>query len=249
MYSSPVFYTILYHLRLDCQRRGHQLLRAPSHYQAAALSPGSTCTVAPVNSVFLVGFLRWWWWWWCQHCLQVYQAFRISVAGQCKVQKGTFLFFCCCVSYQYHALTALVPLQRGCPTCMWWRCHGSGRIPSPRPGELYLLWFFFSSSLAESCISLTHSLTHSLWVCPPSMPSLTEISGMLHTSRPDNSSDVLLQLHTAPNCMYKVKAQLKKHSFHIFVAKNKENKEKKKESKNEIQTNKAAAIYWQWFSR
>lgn len=42
--------------------------------------------------------------------------------------------------------------------------------------------------------------------CPvsTSVPSVTEISGMLHTSRPDNSSDVLLQLHTAPNCQYKV---------------------------------------------
>ncbi|XP_027878010.1 GPI inositol-deacylase isoform X1 [Xiphophorus couchianus] len=37
-----------------------------------------------------------------------------------------------------------------------------------------------------------------------SAPSATEISGMLHTSRPDNSSSVLLQLHTAPNCQYKV---------------------------------------------
>ncbi|KAM7407872.1 hypothetical protein PAMA_003572 [Pampus argenteus] len=37
-----------------------------------------------------------------------------------------------------------------------------------------------------------------------SVPSVTEISGMLHTSRPDNSSGVLLQLHTAPNCQYKV---------------------------------------------
>lgn len=37
-----------------------------------------------------------------------------------------------------------------------------------------------------------------------SVPSLTEISGMLHTSRPDNGSDVLLQLHTAPNCHYRV---------------------------------------------
>ncbi|KAM6978140.1 GPI inositol-deacylase [Tautogolabrus adspersus] len=37
-----------------------------------------------------------------------------------------------------------------------------------------------------------------------SVPSVTEISGMLHTSRPDNTSGVLLQLHTAPNCQYKV---------------------------------------------
>ncbi|KAM4731535.1 GPI inositol-deacylase [Anableps anableps] len=37
-----------------------------------------------------------------------------------------------------------------------------------------------------------------------SVPSAAEISGMLHTSRPDNASSVLLQLHTAPNCQYKV---------------------------------------------
>uniref|UniRef100_A0A3B4FZ53 GPI inositol-deacylase n=1 Tax=Pundamilia nyererei TaxID=303518 RepID=A0A3B4FZ53_9CICH len=36
------------------------------------------------------------------------------------------------------------------------------------------------------------------------VPSVTEISGMLHTSRPDNTSGALLQLHTAPNCQYKV---------------------------------------------
>uniref|UniRef100_A0A8C4NLU3 GPI inositol-deacylase n=1 Tax=Dicentrarchus labrax TaxID=13489 RepID=A0A8C4NLU3_DICLA len=36
-----------------------------------------------------------------------------------------------------------------------------------------------------------------------SVPSVTEISGMLHTRRPDNTSGVLLQLHTAPNCQYK----------------------------------------------
>uniref|UniRef100_A0A8C6WMV2 GPI inositol-deacylase n=1 Tax=Neogobius melanostomus TaxID=47308 RepID=A0A8C6WMV2_9GOBI len=35
-------------------------------------------------------------------------------------------------------------------------------------------------------------------------PSVTEISGMLHTSRPDNSSSAVLQLHTSPNCQYKV---------------------------------------------
>ncbi|KAM6986217.1 LOW QUALITY PROTEIN: GPI inositol-deacylase [Aplochiton taeniatus] len=37
-----------------------------------------------------------------------------------------------------------------------------------------------------------------------SVPSVTEISGMLHTSRPDDTSSVLLQLHTAPNCQYKI---------------------------------------------
>lgn len=186
-------YSILYHIRLDCQRRGHQLLWAPSDHQAAALSPGSTCTVAPVNSVFLVGFLRWWWWWWCQHCLQVYQAFTISIAGQCKVQKGTFWFCCCCVFYEHHALTALVPLQKGCPTCTWWRCHGSGRTPSLRPGELSLLWFFFSFSLA--CISLTHSLTHCgsvLPVCPRSPRSQGCCTPAAQTTAPTSCSNSTL---------------------------------------------------------
>ncbi|XP_047670998.1 GPI inositol-deacylase [Tachysurus fulvidraco] len=36
------------------------------------------------------------------------------------------------------------------------------------------------------------------------IPSVTEISGMLHTSRKDNSSSALLQLHAAPNCQYKI---------------------------------------------
>ncbi|XP_030642693.1 GPI inositol-deacylase [Chanos chanos] len=36
------------------------------------------------------------------------------------------------------------------------------------------------------------------------VPSVTEISAMLHTQRPDNSSSAILQLHTAPNCQYKV---------------------------------------------
>ncbi|XP_036417811.1 GPI inositol-deacylase isoform X2 [Colossoma macropomum] len=36
------------------------------------------------------------------------------------------------------------------------------------------------------------------------IPSVTEISGMLHMPRHDNTSSALLQLHTAPNCQYKV---------------------------------------------
>ncbi|XP_053351875.1 GPI inositol-deacylase [Clarias gariepinus] len=36
------------------------------------------------------------------------------------------------------------------------------------------------------------------------IPSATEISGMLHTNRQDNTSSALLQLHTAPNCQYKI---------------------------------------------
>uniref|UniRef100_A0A672NPT8 GPI inositol-deacylase n=1 Tax=Sinocyclocheilus grahami TaxID=75366 RepID=A0A672NPT8_SINGR len=37
-----------------------------------------------------------------------------------------------------------------------------------------------------------------------SIPSVSEIYSMLHSSRPDNATSALLQLHTAPNCQYKV---------------------------------------------
>lgn len=37
-----------------------------------------------------------------------------------------------------------------------------------------------------------------------SIPSVSEIYSMLHSSSPDNASSALLQLHTAPNCQYKV---------------------------------------------
>ncbi|TSM60577.1 GPI inositol-deacylase [Bagarius yarrelli] len=36
------------------------------------------------------------------------------------------------------------------------------------------------------------------------LPSVTEISAMLHTSRQDNTSSALFQLHAAPNCQYKI---------------------------------------------
>lgn len=77
---------------------------------------------------------------------QVYQAFRITVASQCK-------------------------------------------MPKERLSDVYRLkvpWFREDSLTTISA------------------PSVTEISGMLHTSRPDNSSCAILQLHTAPNCQYKV---------------------------------------------
>ncbi|XP_061697618.1 GPI inositol-deacylase [Syngnathoides biaculeatus] len=82
-----------------------------------------------------------------QHFHQVYQAFRINVASQCKVQKV--------------------------------------RVP-PSVYRMQVPWFLEDSLVTAS------------------VPSVTEISGMLHTNRPDNSSSVLLQLHTAPNCQYKV---------------------------------------------
>lgn len=80
------------------------------------------------------------------HFHQVYQAFRISVASQCR---GT-----------------------------------RDRLPSVY--RIRVPWFREDSFTTAST------------------PSLAEISAMLHTSRPDNASTVLLQLHTAPNCQYKV---------------------------------------------
>ncbi|XP_053733811.1 GPI inositol-deacylase [Synchiropus splendidus] len=82
-----------------------------------------------------------------QHFRQVYQAFRISVASHCKLQKAD-------------------------------RLPNVYRMKAP--------WFREDSLTTVS------------------IPSVTEISGMLHTSSPDNTSSVVLQLHTAPNCQYKV---------------------------------------------
>lgn len=121
----------------EWQRRETQTVTVPVPH---VLSLGWTVSDVAIGSSGLLHTVR------LQHFHQVYQAFRISVAGQCKVQKE--------------------------------------RLP-----DVYVVkvpWFREDS------------------VTTASLPSLTEISGMLHTSRPDNSSDVLLQLHTAPNCMYKV---------------------------------------------
>ncbi|KAL2081141.1 hypothetical protein ACEWY4_022994 [Coilia grayii] len=63
------------------------------------------------------------------------------------------------------------------------------RVSKDRPASVYRLkvpWFREDSFTTAST------------------PSVTEISGMLHTSRPDNTSSALLLLHTAPNCQYKV---------------------------------------------
>ncbi|XP_064166223.1 GPI inositol-deacylase isoform X2 [Anguilla rostrata] len=81
-----------------------------------------------------------------QHFHQVYQAFRITIVGQCKAAKD--------------------------------------RLPSVY--RLTVPWF------REDSFSTA------------SLPSVTEIAAMLHTSRPGNTSSALLQLHTAPNCQYKI---------------------------------------------
>uniref|UniRef100_A0A8C9V108 GPI inositol-deacylase n=1 Tax=Scleropages formosus TaxID=113540 RepID=A0A8C9V108_SCLFO len=104
------------------------------------LSLGFTVSDVTLNSTGLLHTVQ------LQHFHQVYQAFRITIVGQCKAAKD--------------------------------------RLPSVY--RLVVPWFredFFTTA---------------------NVPSVTEIAGMLHTSRPDNSSSVLLQLHTAPNCQYKV---------------------------------------------
>ncbi|XP_071334031.1 GPI inositol-deacylase [Trachinotus anak] len=121
----------------EWQRQESQTLSVPAPH---VLSFGLTVSDVTVNSSGLLHTIE------LQHFHQVYQAFRINVASQCKVHKD--------------------------------RLSNVYRIMVP--------WF------------REHSLT------TVSVPSVTEISGMLHTSRPDNTSGVLLQLHTAPNCQYKV---------------------------------------------
>ncbi|KAJ8410602.1 hypothetical protein AAFF_G00195060 [Aldrovandia affinis] len=80
------------------------------------------------------------------HFHQIYQAFRITIVGQCKAAKD--------------------------------------RLPSVY--RLTVPWFKEDSFTTAN------------------LPSVTEMAGMLHTSHPSNTSSVLLQLHTAPNCQYKV---------------------------------------------
>nr|XP_020462155.1 GPI inositol-deacylase [Monopterus albus] len=121
----------------EWQRQESQTLSVPVPH---VLSFGLTVSDVTLNSSGLLHTIE------MQHFHQVYQAFRINVASQCKVHKD--------------------------------RLSSVYRIKVP--------WF------REDTLTTV------------SMPSLTEISGMLHTSRRDNTSSVLLQLHTAPNCQYKV---------------------------------------------
>ncbi|XP_069052617.1 GPI inositol-deacylase isoform X1 [Lepisosteus oculatus] len=68
------------------------------------------------------------------------------------------------------------------------QCKGTrGRLPSVY--RLQVPWFREDSFTAAS------------------VPSVTEIFAKLHTSRPDNSSSAILQLHTSPDCQYKVSVQ------------------------------------------
>uniref|UniRef100_A0A3Q3XMC9 GPI inositol-deacylase n=1 Tax=Mola mola TaxID=94237 RepID=A0A3Q3XMC9_MOLML len=124
----------------EWQRRESQTLTVPVPH---VLSFGLTVSDVTVNSSGLLHTIR------LQHFHQVYQAFRINIASQCKEQKGTFVLL-------------------------------------PNVYVMNVPWF------REDTFTTV------------SVPSVAEISGMLHTSRPDNSSHVLLLLHTAPNCQYKV---------------------------------------------
>ncbi|KAM4561752.1 GPI inositol-deacylase isoform 1-T1 [Fundulus diaphanus] len=104
------------------------------------LSFGVTASDVTVNSSGLLHNIQ------LLHFHQVYQAFRITVASQCR---GT-----------------------------------RDRLPSAY--RMRVSWFREDSFTTAST------------------PSAADIPAMLHTSRPDNASAVLLQLHTAPNCQYKV---------------------------------------------
>ncbi|XP_058478260.1 GPI inositol-deacylase [Solea solea] len=126
-----------YTVECEWQRQESQTLSVPVPH---VLSFGLTVSDVTVNSSGLLHAIE------LQHFHQVYQAFRITVASQCKVHKD--------------------------------------RLPNVY--RIMVPWF------REDTLTTA------------SVPSVTEISGMLHTSRPDNTSSVLLQIHTAPNCQYKV---------------------------------------------
>ncbi|KAG7503172.1 GPI inositol-deacylase [Solea senegalensis] len=126
-----------YMVECEWQRQESQTLSVPVPH---VLSFGLTVSDVTVNSSGLLHAIE------LQHFHQVYQAFRITVASQCKVHKD--------------------------------------RLPNVY--RIMVPWF------REDTLTTA------------SVPSVTEISGMLHTSRPDNTSSVLLQIHTAPNCQYKV---------------------------------------------
>ena len=115
-------------------------------------------------------------------------------------------------------LISLFGLQNDCPAFTDSRSPGSERTPSLLQGRnccpLWspLSWLFkFADvqkrNLAVLCLYglfiYLYSFRFPLFLSL-SIPSITEISGMLHTSRPVNTSSARLLLHTAPNCQYKV---------------------------------------------
>lgn len=124
-------------MECEWQREESQTIPVPVPH---VLSFGLTVSDVTINSTGLLHTVQ------LQHFHQVYQAFRITVVSQCKVNKE--------------------------------------RLPSIY--RLKVPWFREDSFTTAS------------------IPSVTEISGMLHSSRLDNTSSALLLLHTAPNCQYKV---------------------------------------------
>ncbi|XP_077436084.1 GPI inositol-deacylase [Vanacampus margaritifer] len=126
------------HFTVECEWQRQQSLALSVPH---VLSFGLTASEMTVLSSGLFHTIK------LQDFHEVYQAFRINVASQCKVQK---------VNSSASVYRIKVP------------------------------WFM------EDVLTTA------------SVPSVTEISGMLHTNRPDNESSVVLQLHTAPNCQYKV---------------------------------------------
>ncbi|XP_037095386.1 GPI inositol-deacylase [Syngnathus acus] len=125
-------------LECEWQRRESLVLSLPVPH---VLSFGLTLSEVTVSSSGLFHSVK------LQHFHEVYQAFRIHVASECK-RDNVF------------------------------------RLPSVY--RMKVPWFFEDVLTSASA------------------PSVTEISAMLHTNRPDNESSVHLQLHTAPNCQYKV---------------------------------------------
>ncbi|XP_077473483.1 GPI inositol-deacylase isoform X2 [Stigmatopora argus] len=127
---------------VECEWQKQQVL-TQSIAVPHVLSLGLTVSEVTVNQTGLFHTIQ------LKYFHEVYQAFRINIASQCKAQKVN-------------------------------------RLPSVY--RMKVPWF------------LEDFLTTA------SVPSVTEIFGMLHTNRPNNMAQahVLLHLHTAPNCQYKV---------------------------------------------
>ncbi|KAK7938395.1 hypothetical protein WMY93_001721 [Mugilogobius chulae] len=96
--------------------------------------------------------------------------------------------------------TEYLPPYKFTVECEWQRQQSQSQtITLPVPHVLSLGMTVSDVTISSSGLLHTIQLQH-FHQCP----MVTEISGMLHTSRPDNSSSAILQLHTAPNCQYKV---------------------------------------------
>lgn len=150
---------------------------------------------------------------------QVYQAFKITVSSQCKLTKGklingTFHLNPSHGTWQQFNLTVpntwwffffpffcphrkvVQHLQiKGAMVSRRFLCHC--RVFEQSQLYHFFVFLFLSTWYIFYFLVLIKFVISSI-------PSATEMNGMLHTSRQDNTSSVLLQLHTAPNCQYKV---------------------------------------------